>query len=44
MINKYLKILNLEADSTLDDARKAYRKLAKQNHPDRFTGKNHGRD
>jgi len=40
MINKYFKILNLEADSTLDDAGKAYRKLAKQNHPDRFTDEN----
>jgi curved DNA-binding protein CbpA len=31
-----LKILGLPADASIIDARKAYRSLAKKNHPDRF--------
>lgn len=37
MIEKYLKIFSLSNDSSLADIKKAYRRLARQNHPDRFT-------
>jgi curved DNA-binding protein CbpA len=33
----YFKLFNLFADADLDDVKKAYRKLAKENHPDRFS-------
>ena len=32
-----LKVLHLEPDASLSDVKKAYRKMAKENHPDRFT-------
>lgn len=37
MIDRYLKLFHLSPDATLADVKKAYRALAKQNHPDRFT-------
>lgn len=37
VINEYLlKVLNVKPDSTLEDAKKSYHKLAKENHPDLF--------
>lgn len=37
MIADYLKLLGLKSDANLNDVKKAYRKLAKEHHPDRFT-------
>ncbi len=37
MIEKYLKLFGLNPDAALSDVKKAYRMLAKKNHPDRFT-------
>src|SRR4030042_6622518 len=36
MFYKYLKLFGLNPDSTLSDVKKAYKKLAKNNHPDHF--------
>ncbi len=36
MIEKYLKLFGLNPGSTLSEVKKAYRILAKKNHPDRF--------
>ena len=36
MNDRYLRLFGLNSDSTLDDVKKAYRKLAKQNHPDHY--------
>lgn len=36
MINESLKLFGLTPDATAGDIKKAYRKLAKANHPDRF--------
>ncbi|MBN2545656.1 MAG: J domain-containing protein [Spirochaetes bacterium] len=36
MNDKYLKLFGLNNDSTLNDVKKAYRKLAKLHHPDHF--------
>ncbi len=36
MMEKYLKILGLNSNAALNDVKKAYRNLAKKNHPDRF--------
>jgi DnaJ domain len=38
-INDYLKLFSLNSNSSLNDLKKAYRKLAKKNHPDRFIDK-----
>jgi curved DNA-binding protein CbpA len=37
MIDQYLALFGLNSDAVLSDVKKAYRKLAKENHPDRFT-------
>ena len=37
--NKYLRILGLSSDSDFEAVRKAYRKLARELHPDRFVRK-----
>ena len=39
MIEQYLELLGINHNSTLDDVKKAYRKLAKENHPDHFLDK-----
>jgi curved DNA-binding protein CbpA len=36
MINDCLKLFGLTPDAALSDVKKAYRRLAKENHPDRF--------
>ncbi len=36
MINEHLKLLGLNHNASLSDFKKAYRRLAKENHPDRF--------
>ena len=36
MIDKHLKIFGLNTSATLNEVKRAYRKLAKQNHPDHF--------
>ena len=36
MIDKYLKLFRLNSNATLNEIKKAYRKLAKQNHPDHY--------
>lgn len=40
MPDKYLKLLNLRPGASLNDVKKAYRQLAKENHPDLFTEEN----
>jgi len=36
MINKYLNLLGLNCNADISDIKKAYRILAKKNHPDKF--------
>jgi curved DNA-binding protein CbpA len=36
MIDKCLELLGINTDATLNDVKKAYRRHAKENHPDRF--------
>lgn len=36
----YYKIMGVKQDATQDDIKKAYRKLARQYHPDKYTGEN----
>ena len=40
MIDKYLKLFGLNTNDKLDKIKKAYRKLAKQNHPDYYIDAN----
>ncbi len=38
MTDEYYELFGLDFSATLDDVKKAYRALAKANHPDRFAG------
>ena len=40
MIDAYLNLLGLDEDATFEDVKKAYRSLAKENHPDKFASDN----
>ena len=40
MIKQYFKLLDVNFDATIDNIKKAHRKLVKEYHPDRFTDEN----